>query len=365
VAEGALEGAVDPGLLHHGDAEVRGSGLLDLAVNVHPHGPPDFLREALRAAVDDVRAYPDPDPSERTLARLHGRAAEEVLVTAGATEAFTLVARMRPWRRPVVVHPQFTEPHAALLQAGHRVQTVLLPLGRTIAEAAVPEHADLVVVGNPTNPTGTLHPREEVVSLLRPGRVVLVDEAFMDAVPGEEESWAAERREGLVVVRSLTKTWAVPGVRAGYLVGDPTSVAALRRMRPPWSFSTAAAATVAATSSERGVAERRRRAVEVQSWRAGLQDALERCGVPHLPSAAPFVLARPGAEVHGGLRSGGVAVRRCDTFPGLGPEWVRIAARPPAVLAPLVELLGALPVERPGRGQSRPEPRRERTATRP
>ncbi|WP_300384494.1 Rv2231c family pyridoxal phosphate-dependent protein CobC [uncultured Nocardioides sp.] len=365
MAEGALEGAVDPGLLHHGDAEVRGSGLLDLAVNVHPHGPPDFLREALRAAVDDVRAYPDPDPSERTLARLHGRAAEEVLVTAGATEAFTLVARMRPWRRPVVVHPQFTEPHAALLQAGHRVQTVFLPLGRTIAEAAVPEHADLVVVGNPTNPTGTLHPREEVVSLLRPGRVVLVDEAFMDAVPGEEESWAAERREGLVVVRSLTKTWAVPGVRAGYLVGDPTSVDALRRMRPPWSFSTAAAATVAATSSERGVAERRRRAVEVQSWRAGLQDALERCGVPHLPSAAPFVLARPGAEVHGALRSGGVAVRRCDTFPGLGPEWVRIAARPPSVLAPLVELLRELPVERPGRDQSRPEPRRERTATRP
>ena len=58
MAEGALEGAVDPGLLHHGDAEVRGSGLLDLAVNVHPHGPPDFLREALRAAVDLVNTLP-------------------------------------------------------------------------------------------------------------------------------------------------------------------------------------------------------------------------------------------------------------------------------------------------------------------
>ena len=203
MAEGALEGAVDPGLLHHGDAEVRGSGLLDLAVNVHPHGPPDFLREALRAA-DDVCAYPDPDPSERTLARLHGRAAEEVLVTAGATEAFTLVARMRPWRRPVVVHPQFTEPHAALLQAGHRVQTVLLPLGRTITEAAVPEHADLVVVGNPTNPTGTLHPREEVVSLLRPGRVVLVDE-FQDTDPVQ---WSVLRR-------------AFHGHATMVLIGDP------------------------------------------------------------------------------------------------------------------------------------------------
>ena len=358
------EPSVDPGLLHHGDAEVRGHGLLDLAVNVYPHGPPDFLREALRAAVDDVVAYPDPAPSERTLARLHGRPPEEVLVTAGATEAFTLVARMRAWRRPVVVHPQFTEPHAALLQAGHRVQTVLLPPGRTIAGAAVPEHADLVVVGNPTNPTGTLHPREEVASLLRPGRLVLVDEAFMDSVPGEQESWVGQRREGLVVVRSLTKTWAVPGVRAGYLLGDPSSVDALRRLRPPWSFSTAAAATVAATSSERGVAERHRRAVDMQCWRADLQDELERCGIPYLPSAAPFVLARPGTGVHASLRAGGVAVRRCDTFPGLGPEWVRIAARPPTVLAPLVQLL-AERAARAGRAQSRPEPRSERTATRP
>lgn len=357
MAEGAFEGAVDPGLLHHGDAEVRGSGLLDLAVNVHPHGPPDFLREALRAAVDDVVAYPDPAPSEHALAALHARAADEVLVTAGATEAFTLVARMRPWRRPVVVHPQFTEPHAALLQAGHRVQTVLLPPGRTIGAAAVPEGADLVVVGNPTNPTGTLHPREEVASLLRPGRVVLVDEAFMDAVPGEGQSWAGERREGLVVVRSLTKTWAVPGVRGGYLLGDPGAVEVLRRLRPPWSFSTAAGATVAVVTSERGRAEQRRRASELQGWRAGLEAALTRLGVEHVPSAAPFVLARPGTGVHESLRSGGVAVRRCDTFPGLGPDWVRIAARPPSVLGALVEVLG--------RGQSTSAPRSERTATRP
>ncbi|CAM4002040.1 Rv2231c family pyridoxal phosphate-dependent protein CobC [Nocardioides marinus] len=342
MAEHRAAGPTSAQLLHHGDAEVRGSGLLDLAVNVHPHGPPAFLREALEASVADVAAYPDAGPAERALATHHGRFPEEVLATAGATEAFTLLARLRPWRCPVVVHPQFTEPHAALVQAGHEVRTVLLSPGDTLGSASVPEEADLVVLGNPTNPTGTLHPRAEVAALVRPGRLVVVDEAFMDALPGEPESWVGRRHDGLVVVRSLTKSWAVPGVRAGYLVGDPVTVSALRAVRPPWTFSAAASATVHAVTSARGLREQRRRARELQQWRVDLQDLLLSCGVPFVPSVAPFVLARPGVGAHEHLREQGIAVRRCDTFPGLGPEWVRVAARPRAVLAPLGDVLAGL-----------------------
>ncbi|MGL4744556.1 MAG: Rv2231c family pyridoxal phosphate-dependent protein CobC, partial [Dermatophilaceae bacterium] len=77
-----------------------------------------------------------------------------------AAEAFSLVARLRVWRRPVVIHPQFTEPHAALEQAGYRVTSVCCRPGDGFAldPGAVPADADLVVVGNPTNPTGVLHP---------------------------------------------------------------------------------------------------------------------------------------------------------------------------------------------------------------
>lgn len=332
-----------PDLTHHGDVEVRGSGLLDLAVNVHPHGPPDFLRAALHAAVDEVTAYPDPVAAERALARHHDRAAEEVVATAGATEAFSLVARLRPWRRPVVVHPQFTEPHAALEQAGCTVDPVVLGPADVLDPGLVPDDADLVVLGNPTNPTGALHPRHAVAALERPGRLVVVDEAFMDAVPGEVESLAGSSRPGLLVVRSLTKTWAVPGVRAGYVLADPEVAGALRRARPPWSFSSAACATVLAVASEQGRSEQDRRARELERWRLGLVQDLERSGWPVAPSAAPFVLVRVGDGVHARLRRAGVAVRRCDTFPGLGPEWVRVAARPPEVTARLVDALGAAP----------------------
>ena len=80
--------------------------------------------------------------------------------------------------------------------------------------ALVPDDADLVMVGNPTNPTGVLHPAETLRALTRPGRLVVVDEAFIDTVPGEAETVAGE--PGFLVIRSLTKHWSIPGVRAGY-----------------------------------------------------------------------------------------------------------------------------------------------------
>ena len=152
----------DP-LRHHGDVEAE-PGLLDLAVNVYAGPRPPWLDAALRDSLDGLDRYPSPTAAEAALAERHGRTPDEVLATAGAAEAFTLLARLRPWRRPVVVHPQFTEPHAALEQAGHTVTTVACTResGFALDPAAVPEDADLVVLGNPTNPTGVLHPAATV-----------------------------------------------------------------------------------------------------------------------------------------------------------------------------------------------------------
>lgn len=319
---------MDDPLRHHGDAEARGAEL-DFAVNVYAGARPPWLDRALRASLDDVGVYPNADRARAAVAAHHHRPADGALVTAGAAEAFTLVARLRPWRRPVVVHPQFTEPHAALEQAGHRVTSVLLPAPFVLDPALVPEDADLVVVGNPTNPTGALHPASTIRSLIRPGRVVVVDEAFMDCDPGEPESLAGVRTAGLVVIRSLTKHWGIPGVRAGYLVGDAMVVTGLALNQAPWSVGTTAAAAVTACLSPEAIAESRRRAEEIRDWREHLAKGLADLGLHHLPSAASFVLAQVGDGVHERLRTAGIAVRRADTFPGLDGSWVRIAVRPP------------------------------------
>ena len=102
------------------------------------------------------------------------------------------------------------------------------------------------MIGNPTNPTSVLHPAAVITSLRRPGRILVVDEAFMDAVPGETETMIGDDMTGLLVLRSLTKTWGLAGLRAGYVIGDPKLIAAMRRQQPPWSVSTPALAAIVA-----------------------------------------------------------------------------------------------------------------------
>lgn len=327
-------------LHHHGDVEV--GELVDFAVNTYAGPRPPWLEDALRDSLAGIDRYPDPTAAQQAIARHHGRPDAEVLATAGAAEAFGLIARAVPWRRPVVVHPQFTEPHAALEQAGCTVTEAVLPAPFTLAADSIPADADLVVIGNPTNPTGVLHPAPAIRSLLRPGRLVVVDEAFMDCVPGETESLAADRSPGLVVVRSLTKHWSIPGIRAGYLLGDPGTVGDLRRGQVPWSVSTPAAAAMIACTSSEADADARHRAREIATWRTHLTDGLTELGIDHLPSAASYVLARPGDGVHALLRKHGIACRRADTFPGLDGSWLRIAVRPPHLSDHLLAVLTTL-----------------------
>ncbi len=325
-------------LAWHGDQELA-SGLVDFAVNIHDAARPAWLDAALRGSLEEIGAYPHPATAELAIARRHGRRDDEVLATAGAAEAFGLIARARPWKRPVVVHPQFTQPDVALRAAGHIPEHVILDAakGFVLDSALVPDDADLVMIGNPTNPTSVLHPEALVRGLLRPGRVVVVDEAFMDSVPGERHSLAGVHVPGLLVVRSLTKLWSIPGVRAGYVMGEAGLLAELRAQQPPWSVSTQAIAAMVATASVQALAEAAARAARIAQHRTVLTDGLTELGILHVTPSAPFVLAN--IRAHDRLRAVGYALRRCDTFPGLDDSWVRIAVRRPDTTRKLLSVL--------------------------
>jgi histidinol-phosphate aminotransferase len=320
------------GLGFHGDAELA-PGLVDLAVNVRAEPPPDWLVKPITAALADLVRYPDPAPARAAVAARHRRPPEEVLLTAGAAQAFTLLAQARLGiRRPLVVHPQFTEPEAALAAAGHRVDRALLAPPFHLNPEVVPEAADLVMVGNPTNPTSVAHPVETVAGLARPGRLLVVDEAFADTVPGEPYSLAARRDlPGLVVLRSLTKTWGLAGLRVGYLLGEPETVARLAAVQPLWPVSGPALAAAAACAGPTAVAAEEVIARELAARRDHLVAGLRKLSGVTVPGepASSFVLIRVagGERVRQRLRAVGFAVRRGDTFPGLGPDWLRIAVR--------------------------------------
>ncbi|WP_411106176.1 Rv2231c family pyridoxal phosphate-dependent protein CobC [Streptomyces sp. cmx-4-9] len=335
-------------LRHHGDAEVvdAGAGLVDLAVNVRADTPPAWLRQRIADSLADLAAYPDGRAARAAVAARHGLPVGRVLLTAGAAEAFVLIARALGAVHPVVVHPQFTEPEAALRDAGHRVDRVVLRAedGFRLDPAAVPEEADLVVVGNPTNPTSVLHPAADLAALARPGRILVVDEAFMDAVPGEREALAGRTDlPGLVVLRSLTKTWGLAGLRIGYVLAEPAVIAKLAAAQPLWPVSTPALVAAEACVAPAALAEAelaaRRIALDREHLLAGLAE-FEEVRVAGT-AQGPFVLIQvaAAAEVRTRLRALGFAVRRGDTFPGLDPTWLRLAVRDRGTTGRLLQAL--------------------------
>ena len=177
-----------------------------------------------------------------------------MLLTNGAAEAFTLLARgLRP-RRAVCVHPAAAAPEAALQQPAIQYQQVLLYPPFDLDPALVPADADLVVLGDPTNPTARLHPVDALERLARPGRVLVVDEAFADAVGGEPASWspAGPPRPGRGP--QPDQDLGLAGLRVGYLLAGPGLVARLAAAQPPWPVNSLALEALAACCQPDAVA---------------------------------------------------------------------------------------------------------------
>ena len=327
--------SLDPSVLalarYHGDQAVV-PGMLDFAVNVRHEQPPAWLVQRLAARLPDLARYPsvhDEHAARDAVAARHGRARDEVALLAGAAEGFALLPNLRPTVAAVIA-PTFTEPDTALTAAGVPVHHVVLGPPFGLAGADVPDDSDLVVVGNPTNPTAVLHAREQILALRRPGRIVVVDEAFADSVPGEPESLAGDSLPDVLVLRSLTKTWSLAGLRVGYALGLPEVLARLTARRAHWPVGTLQLAAFAACCAPEAVAEAATGAARLAAVRAEMVAGLESVGVEVVDGRAPFVLfSTPDGELmRKRLHANGIAVRRCDTFVGLDARYLRAAVRP-------------------------------------
>jgi histidinol-phosphate aminotransferase len=320
-------------LRRHGDREVR-PGDTDHAVNVLSGGPPRWLTDALANA--DITRYPDATAATAAIAALHGRAPEEVVITNGASEALWLLGPALLPQRAALIQPGFTETEVAFRTSG-------VPTHRCFSYGDVPADADLVVVTNPTSPDGSLRDRASLLSLRRPGRTLVVDEAFMSMVPGEPESLAREPVGDVIVVRSLTKLLSVPGLRVGYALAPAHLARRLTAVRPPWSANALALAVLTAAAAHPAEL-----AALAQRATAEREDLIQRLdAIPDLhvaPSHTNFVLieAPDGAALLDALRARSFAVRPAGTFPGFGPNHIRLTARDPAANARLVAAIAAI-----------------------
>ncbi|SPM42133.1 Histidinol-phosphate/aromatic aminotransferase or cobyric acid decarboxylase [Mycobacterium numidiamassiliense] len=328
--------SLDPSALaaarYHGDQAVA-PGMLDFAVNVRHPRPPGWLIERLAARLPHLAGYPSAQDQRRAqdaVAQRHGRAREEVLPLAGVAEGFALLPNLRP-ALAAIVAPSFTEPAVTLSAAGVPVHHVVLepPFVLDGVMDAVPEDADLVVVGNPTNPTSVLHTREQLLALRRPGRIVVVDEAFADSVPGEPASLAGISLPDVLVLRSLTKTWSLAGLRVGYALGSPEVLERLTAQRPHWPVGTLQLTAIEACCAADAVADAAADAIRLAQLRTEMVVGLTSVGADIVAGQAPFVLFRlpDAAHIRTSLQRREIAVRRCDTFVGLDERYLRAAVR--------------------------------------
>jgi threonine-phosphate decarboxylase len=315
---------------------------------MNPLGPPRAVRQLLAGdLLAAASRYPSPDAAElrAALARHHDVSVECVLAGNGASELLYLLARLFAGRRAHVPVPAFTEYEDACL--AHGVELV-----------ADPAAADLLLVANPASPGG--EPQSAERWLAGPASLVAIDESFL-GFADERESRVA-RAAGdprCVVVRSLTKLYAIPGLRAGYAIAHPERVRALRALQPPWSVNQIAIEAALAALEDRAYLEQTRRVLP--ALRSELAAGLRALGLEPSRSVANYLcFAVPSASALGAaLLERGIAVRDCSSYSGLEfDRHVRVAVRArednQRLLAALGELLprlsGATPP--PTRGAS-------------
>jgi adenosylcobyric acid synthase len=317
--------------------------LLDFSANINPWGMPAVVEGAWADALGALMHYPDPDCTgfRAAIARHLDVSPDRVLPANGAEQVIWWLPRLLRARRVVVTAPCYLDYRRAASVWGLGV--VQVPLSAETGFALEPERiltaagdGDLVWIGRPNNPTGRMVCAELLADLAarRPGVWWAIDEAFIDFVEGAR-SMASRAAPNLIVVRSMTKFYALPGLRLGYALLSPGLAADGRALLPDWSVSAPAQlvgeALLDDPEAERFAADSRRM---VGRERARLVDGLRRIGLTVFEGAANYLLLRvadDGPDAHALadslLMGHGIAVRTCGDYAGLDARYLRIAMR--------------------------------------
>jgi threonine-phosphate decarboxylase len=316
--------------------------LTDFSANINPLGMPDSLKRAMMEQLSLAERYPDVEyrALHAALARHHRVLPEWVIAGNGETELiFSLVHYLAP-RKALLLTPGFAEYRRALARVGCEVKDFALEEAKgwqpdeALLEALTPE-LDCLFLCTPNNPTGLMPDK----ALLRKvadrckalGIALIIDEAFVDFMPDEEGliPWLVEYPR-LYILRSLTKFFAIPGLRLGYLVSaDVATVKTIRREREPWTINAFAALAGEVILEDKAYIEATHLWLRVEQPRLfSLLDALP--GITVWPPAANYIFLRcdvAGLDLQQALLTAHVLIRHCKNYPGLDERFYRVAVR--------------------------------------
>ncbi len=312
--------------------------ILDFSANINPLGPPEWLRPCLSREVDSILHYPDPSASQLAgiISESYEVPSETVLVANGSTELLYQLPRVLDCKRAIIPVPCYIDYIKVMELAGIPVQTLSLdpsqnfvPDPKQISAALLP--GDLLILGTPNNPTGRCMAAADIVELAEehPQVLFLVDEAFLDFV--EDGQSVAAAAPNILTLHSLTKFYAIPGLRLGFGIFPAAIANNLRRLLPPWTVNSLAQKVGQRALLDRAYwQESRQYCVEC---RDSLQKGLSAFGDLQLfPSEANYLLLHlkgrlTVSEVQEKLEEQNILIRDCANYRGLGTGYFRIAVR--------------------------------------
>jgi L-threonine-O-3-phosphate decarboxylase len=343
------------------------SAIIDFSASISPLGPPRSVLAAIESQLPNLRHYPDPDYRElrSALGQFHQLPSEWILPGNGSAELLTLVGKELAELAAVnLITPAFGDYYRCLL-AHHNVKVLEFPISldrqehncsaptqgesspvspfflntrKSIGEggfacALYPSQNHGLLLNNPHNPTGKLFLREGILPYLKDFGLVVVDEAFMDFLPPDEEQsliGEVQKYPNLVILRSLTKFYSLPGLRLGYAIAHPDRLRRWQSWRDPWPVNILAQAAAIAAVGDREF--------QRQSWawlpqaRKQLFEGLANIpGLQPLPSAANFLLVKcrqSSSKLQTQLlQQHRILIRDCLSFPKLGDHYFRVAVR--------------------------------------
>ncbi len=314
--------------------------LLDFSANINPLGFPPGLAFAVQEAMREIVHYPDRRSLKlrAALAAHHRLTPEEILVGNGSTELIYLAARALRPRRGLIVTPAFSEYEHALDLAG--VPVAFHPTAEahhfTLQEVPELQAGDLVFLAHPASPSGVLLDPDLFLRLAARveavGAYLLLDEAFVDFVEAASLKRQLGRFPRLLILRSFTKFFGMPGMRLGFLLAAPDLVARLSGAQEPWSVNTMAQAMGVACLADQEYMSRTRSLIARE-----LDFLLPRLAA--LPGLSPFPsvvnyllvkLTRPGitaAALRQRLLAHRIVIRDASNFRGLDARFFRLAVR--------------------------------------
>ncbi|WP_046179396.1 threonine-phosphate decarboxylase CobD [Domibacillus tundrae] len=330
----------NPSHLYKASGVVKPSSVIDFSVNTNPDGPPGWLKDMWPSFFKTVGDYPD--PSGQTAAEaIAGRLAllfENILLGNGAAEIIHFIARYASGQKAVIVTPAFSEYEEACRAYGCPVEYVpvdlqnwTLPINALVERA---KEAAVLFICTPNNPTGQVFQKKELITLLEKtssfGAIIVVDEAFYDFAGDESITSEIKSFAHLAVLHSMTKMYAVAGLRIGYVAASKEIITKLKPYRPHWNVNAIALQVAQKIASDTEYAVRTRKWIDKERER--MIRELMVIGFVVLPSAVNFYLLKDPAldnqkPLLQFLLKQGIVLRHTENFPGLDGQWLRAAVK--------------------------------------